>query len=184
MIRKSTFFLLIVFLILAGLAFALRQGLFKKSIIELTPTPQLSLLDGFPVENLASLQASEKGIITLEISRQADGTWAITQPVGILGDSGKIEQLLSSLYGLSHTSTVSANTPLEPLGISPDSLKITLTNISGEQLILKPGGLTPTGSGYFIQVNSNPAVVISKYGYEGFVSILQPESLLSETPTP
>jgi hypothetical protein len=184
MIRKSTFILLLVFLILAGLAFALRPGLFKKSIIESTPTTQPSLLDGFPVENLTSLQVSEKGLITFEISRQTDGKWAITQPEGIQGDSGKIEQLLSSLYDLSPTSLVSANTPLEPLGISPDSLKITLANISGKQLILKPGGLTPTGSGYFIQVNSNPAVVISKYGYEGFVSMLQPESLLSETPTP
>ena len=63
-------------------------------------------------------------------------------------------------------------------------MKITIINISGEKIVLKPGGLTPTGSGYFIQVDSNPAVVISKYGYEGLASLLQLESLLSATPTP
>jgi hypothetical protein len=184
MIRKSTFILLMIFIILVGFAFALQLGWFEKDIVEPTPALQPSLLDGFPMENLAALLVSGKEVAALEISKQPDGTWAITQPEGIHGDSGKIEQLLSSLYGLSPTSSVSANTPLEPLGISPDSLKITMINSSGEQLILKPGGLTPTGSGYFIQVDNNPAVVISKYGYEGFASLLQPESLLSQTPTP
>jgi len=184
MIRKSTFLFLIVFLLLVGLSFALKQGWFEKSTIEPTPTTQPMLLDGFPEANLASLQVTENNLVTLELTRQADGTWVITKPEGFQGDSGKIAQLFSSLYGLTLTSVVSANTPLEPLGISPESMKITITNISGEKIVLKPGGLTPTGSGYFIQVNSNPAVVISKYGYEGLASLLLLESLQAATPTP
>jgi len=184
MIRKSTFLLLIVFLLLIGLAFALQQGWFEKSMIEPTPTTQPFLMDGTPEENLVSLQVTENNLVTLELTKQSDGIWIITQPEGFQGNSGKIAQLFSSLYGLSPTSVVSANTPLEPLGISPDSMKINITTISGENIVLKPGGLTPTGSGYFIQVNSNPAVVISKYGYEGLASLLQLESILSATPTP
>ena len=53
MIRKSTFILLVIFLILAGFAFALQLGWFEKDIVEPTPALQPSLLDGFPVENLA-----------------------------------------------------------------------------------------------------------------------------------
>jgi len=184
MIRRSTFILLLLFLVLAVLAIAFQQTWFEKEEVEPTPIVQPKLLEEFPLENLFLLQVSENNQISLELTKQSDGNWAISIPAGTQTDDGKIERLLTTLYDLTPTGTVSVDTALEALGISPESSKILLENTSGESLVLHIGTLTPTSSGYFLQVNNKPAVVVSKYGLQELISLLQPESLLSTNPTP
>jgi hypothetical protein len=184
MIRKSTLIFIILCILLGGLAIGFQQGWFEKSSAISTPTSTPTLLDTFPVENLATITVSENNSVTLELNRTAGHTWDVLQPSSIPVDAGKVEQLLSALYALAPISQVTADTPLESLGIFPGSRNLTLSDNSGRKMVLKPGGPTPTGNSYFMQVDNQIPVVISKFGYEELEGFLSLSALQAATPTP
>lgn len=184
MLRRSTVILLLIFLLLAILMIVLQQGWFEKDEIQPTQTSQPVLLDGFPLENLQLITYSDNNQVILELTKNPAGNWSAVAPEGLLIDSGKMEQLLVALYSLTPAGTVSAGTALEALGISPESPKIILTNTSGEKWVLIMGNITPTSSGYFVQLNNDPAQVVSRYGFEDFRSLLQPDSIQAPTASP
>lgn len=175
---------MIIFILLTGLVVVTQKGWLEKPEIDLTPTIQTILLEALPFDELISIKVIDNGQVTLELSRPSSDGWVFVYPQNLTPDASKVEQLIASLYGLSPTTVVSSSTPLESLGISPESRQIILIGSSLTYVIIHLGSLTPTSSGYYIQVDNHPAVVVSKYGLQDVLDLLQSEALQITEPTP
>lgn len=184
MLRRSTVLLVVIFLLLLGFIAALQQGWFSSSPQEPTATPQAFLLDGFLMAQVENIQVFENQQLTLDLKRTPDGGWIFTLPAASPADPGKVEQLLSSLSALTAASQVSPGTALEALGITPDGKKLVMVDQMGGMVTLHLGNSTPTGTGYFVQVNQKPPLVVSQYAFQDVISLANLEALQLRDTTP
>lgn len=108
--------------------------------------------------------------IGLTIQRQAEtvraekreGHWRLTEPLRVPGDDQKYRELIRNVAELRQTRLVEERpSTLEPFGLSTPSLEIQVTlTESAAPFILRLGAQNPTGSGYYAQVEGDPAVYL------------------------
>lgn len=186
MIRKGTWIVLAVFVVLLGAAFYLnRNPLPKAEDASLTPsaTAPSALLNGWQASDITYI-AIKGSAAELSLTHRVDGGWDIapdnTRPV----DAGKVENLRSQLAAMLVATPLDASLDPEALGLSNPTNVITLKNAQGQQAVLKIGQPTPTGSGYYVQLNATPPVVVNKSTLDGILGMLVRDQLVATTPTP
>lgn len=170
MIKRSTWVFLAVFVVLLGAAvYWQRNG--KSSSAEATSTPQAVFLSGVESQLLSTLKIESAQGQTVALKRDESGTWMLTEPQAGPADPGPVEANVSQLLTMRVITSLEAGSPLGDLGLTQPQYTITLGLSDGSQKIVRVGKETPTGSGYYAQIDGGPVQVVTKFAMEQVVGM-------------
>ncbi|MGC8856665.1 MAG: DUF4340 domain-containing protein [Anaerolineae bacterium] len=182
MIRKSTWILLVIFAALVGLTIYLQKD--KEATQELAAT--------FPTASVKTLFSSEEGLPfririeaqtgeAVEVVRNADNVWVLKTPIEAAADQSLAEGAASQITSLRVLSEVQLAPEIVGLNRPAYLLKISFTG--GKEHEVEIGSVTPTESGYYVQVDHGQTVIVAKSGIDSLIGLLTSPPY-AETPTP
>lgn len=182
MIRRPTWVLLAIFIILIGVLFLWQRSQVVSSG-NATPTPAIEFLFETQGETIVRFRFSNMDGHSIEVLKAEDGLWELVEPVEKQGDSARIESGLSTIAGLRLITKLDTDLDKRIIGLDPpvNELEIELEN--GENMVAFIGELTPTGGGYYAYVEGEPLIVVDSFGIESLIKFLTDPPIF-ETPTP
>ncbi len=186
MVRRSTWILLVMFIVLATAVYLFQRYQAQKTDNTATATPtatpvKVYNLNGAQVENI---KLSDSSGNALDLYKdQASSKWAISGVPVEKADSFQIESISAQLFDLQAQETFTQTPPLDSIGLITPTYTITMTTTGGSQTITSVGSQTPTGSGYYIRVNSGQVIIVDKLIMDDILHLLSNPPLLT-TPTP
>jgi len=200
MVKRSTWIMIALLAVLAGLAYYLQQpdNLIKKALPSATGTPTaeplgtlLSSTDA-PVNSI-SLQSADGQSAAIE--RTSKG-WTLTiGSESVPADQAAAEQIASQAQTVRLVDTIKTVTPdnLSAFGLDKPAYIYKFNVAGGKSITFKIGNLTLSGSGYYLQKEDGSVVVIDN-GIDLVLSLLKqlpykftptPSAVpVTETPTP
>ena len=158
-----------------------------------SPTAAPRLIEELTTDEINGIVFEQAGSDTIRLVKQTDGSWTneATQ-AGV--EAGKVEQIQSELLATRILLVMPIDYSLDSLSLTAPVQSITITQANGKTMRVLIGGLTPTGNGYYVRVDDQAPVVVSKYALDAVVELFtdvnaatpSPElPVLSEsTPTP
>lgn len=185
MIRRSTWVLLAVLALFIGAYFYLKAH--PLQFYTSTPTPTaavISFLINKDNDTLTKVVITDAPGNTFQMGRDAAGNWAITKPKSAAADQSQAEAAETQFFALKVVTTLETSPSPDVIGLNPPAYTISLEFSSNRQQVLEVGGLTPTSSGYYIQLEGK-VYVVSQYSIDAVVKLLQnPPYLATPTPVP
>jgi len=181
MIRKSTWWTLLAFLVLAAGAYAASRA--KQPEETASPAaPTIEPVITFSTEDVVGLEIQSSQKVALE--KQGDQWVVITPPPqgNEMPDQGKINTVLYDLSTLRAVNTVPAGTNLKDLGLDTPVYTITVHLKNGKTWQIAVGNLTPIGSGYYIR-KGGKILVVDKYAVDALIALLATPPLITPMPT-
>jgi hypothetical protein len=185
MIKRSTWILLAL-LFLVILAYIAINRTSKETSTNSVPTTASTnflftqadgILQGILITD------NQNGIV--QLVRGEDGIWKITQPQSMAADQAKSEAAATQVGALKIITNLENELKLEDVGINNPSNTIKLTFNDGSNHVLLIGALTPSTSGYYVQLDSGDIYVIGKSGIAALLNLLStPPYAPTETATP
>ncbi len=184
MIRRTTWIILAVFVILLGVVwvFPRIKGRLSSSS-QATATPETKFLVNLDEKNIKSLQAEDSAGKVVALGRDANGVWTLVEPAGKQIDLAAAESGVTQLLSLPITLTLEPAFDPASIGLNPAADIITLDLADGNKMVVKVGKLTPIKNGYYTQLNDGPVTVVNNYSLDAFLKMLDNPPVL-ETPTP
>jgi len=182
MIRRSTWILLGIFLLLlAGTIYLSRTG--NLSLLpEETPVPTDSPVFSLDTGQITAIKVEKPGDRVVQIDQSAEFSWMVTLPSGGLVNPDQVNSAVSTVNTWTIQNELSVPPPMDAMGLATPAYVITFSTATGQTRFLNVGKLTPTGSGYYIQVDGGPPVVVSKTNIDPFLQLWT--DALEPTPTP
>ncbi len=184
MVRRSTWIVFMVFLVLGIAAiFLVKSPSSPLGNANVTPsaTPAPRMVESVEAADVNKVELVQVGGVPVRLARQADGTWLNEVSMAPV-EAGKVEEVLSELLTTRVLTTMPADYSLDSLALKAPAQTITLSYGSGQILHVYGGGLTPTGNGYYVRVDNNAPVVVSKYAFEAVLQAFN--NAVAPTPTP
>ena len=180
--RRGTWIVLIVFLALAGLWFYLNQNEPVAEDVEATPTAVVEYLfdetAGLPTG--IRIEAGTGEQVALE--RNEAGEWVLIQPVEAEANQGSAEAAASQLMALRVLSR--PEVALADAGLVEPFYIMTVKLTGGTEAVVRIGDLTPTGSGYYTNINGRDDVlIVGQTGLEALLTLVSSPPY-GETSTP
>jgi len=185
MIRRSTWILLAVLALFIGAYFYLKAH--PLQFYTSTPTPTaavISFLINKDNDTLTKVVITDAPGNTFQMGRDAAGNWAIMKPKSAAADQSQAEAAETQFFALKVVTMLETSPSPDVIGLNPPAYTISLEFSSNRQQVLEVGGLTPTSSGYYIQLEGK-VYVVSQYSIDAVVKLLQnPPYLATPTPVP
>jgi len=182
MIRRGTLVVLAIFVLLIGVTWYLEWSPAGKARVKGTPTatsyPKLIVLGTGELMKLELKSSSG----TFGIKRNLNDTWSFTDDQNTPADQGKIQQLLATLTSLQSMATLDTKT-LDAFGLVSANKILTIQTTNGTS-VMKIGKITPTTSGYYVQVDNQSPVVVDKTSMDDILNTLTRKALTPPTATP
>jgi hypothetical protein len=184
MIRKSTWIVVAIFVVLLAGAFYLRENPLPSAASTTTsPTAMPVLLSGWSDNDIVSLEyKGEQGLVTLV--KNPDGSWLLGPDNKAPASIGQVAYLQAQLVAMRVDSVLNTTDPLDAVGLASPSRMITLRNDQGQQVEIRVGKLSVTGSGYYVQLDNQAPVVVNKYTLEAVLDGFNRDQLAAPTATP
>lgn len=183
MVRKQTWILLVIFALLLGVVFYLQKNpLPKSSSATPSATPEKLMIPDLSSSDIVwvELKDNDKGS-DLQVSQDAPGTWTLGPDKKLPVQAGTAEQLRSDITAIKVITTVPLGYALNAMGLEKPAQVITLRTTGGTQYVISVGDHTPTGSGYYIKVDNQAAIVVSNDSINSIISLIEG---IPPTPTP
>jgi hypothetical protein len=186
MVKRQTWILLAVFVVLIGLAFfwTRYQNDQKRAHPTPTPTPEINL---FTIDSsaVASLKITDNvGGKTVMVGRDISGQWALVDPQAEYTDIASVEAAVTQLASLRVTSSISTTENLSEYGLDKPAYTIMVNINSGGQLIAQVGSPTATSSGYYVQVPGGVPQIVAKYSIDAVLKLLLKPPIATPTVAP
>jgi hypothetical protein len=184
MIRKQTWAVVIVFAAVLGGVLWMRGNSAATSggaDATHTPTAQPNLLDGWQTGEITWLRLENSaGIVEL---RETDGQWWLEGEQPAVVGLGKVEQLRAQILDARVITSLSSGYDLGALGLAAPVHTLRLRSAQGREAAISIGSQTPTASGYYVQVDGQSPVVISRLAMEAVLEQMRIENLVEATPS-
>ncbi len=189
MIKRSTWVMVVLLAILAGLAYYLQQpdNLIKKTL-ESRNTPTVEPLEALisPADGqINSISIQKIGGQSVALERINSG-WTLTIGDEKPGpaDQNAVEQIASQVQYLRPTGKINSTTPdLSAFGLDKPTYLFKLSLSSGKILSFKIGNATLAADGYYAQKDDGTIIILEKYGLEPVLNLLeQPPYMFTPTP--
>ena len=190
--RRSTVIYLLLFLVLAGTYYYLDNREQPADIsLTIEPSAEVSYLftaeDGLPT----SIRIESKSGDTVEVARDAENAWVLTQPIEAKADQASAEAAASQVATMQLVDTVPDVDP-DIVGLTDPEYTLTIQFTSGVERKAEIGVITPTESGYYVRNSNGDIVIISRSSVDALLGLLtNPPYLetpglipLTETPLP
>ncbi len=185
MIRRSTVVYLALLLVLAGAYYYLKNRE-KPADIQLTaePSAEVSYLFTAKEGTPSSIHIDSKAGKTVEVARDADNAWVLTQPIASKADQAAAEAAASQVTAMRILDTVSDIDP-KIVGLEVPEYVLTIKFTSGVERTVDVGVLTPTESGYYVRDPADKIVIVSRDAIDPLIGLLDnPPYLETLTPSP
>jgi hypothetical protein len=185
MIRKSTGIILATFIVLLIISFFLNQTWNSQETYKTPSSTPFEL--ALPADIFAGLSAiSFKNSIgdMLIITKKMDGKWFLSSEPRSEVSSAKIVELITNLESLEIFSKLNSSSNVSELGLSPADQEIILKNSKRNPAVISIGNLTPTGSGYYLEVDYGDPVIIRRGSMETILGLLTRENLVIAQTSP
>jgi hypothetical protein len=182
MVKKSTWVVIIIFAVLVVALLLVEK--YPVGPLKGTPTPtqQPALLDSSLKTQISSIKI-QAGTESFSLEKAGD-TWVFSNDRSLTIMQSAANEMVDVLFSLDTKSVVDPTTPMETLGLVEPSIVFTIIMQDGTDQKVTIGGVTPTSSGYFAQINQDSPIVISTYAVESLNRFINPVGLMAETPTP
>jgi len=188
--RRSTVAILLLLVIVAGVYYYVNnRAASTDTAPSLTqePTKEVSYLfnaqDGIPNDIQVQSQAGE----TVELTRDDKNAWAVKLPIAMAADQGSAEAAASQLTTIQITDKLAAGAVnLNDVGLDKPQYILMVKYANGVERKANIGVVTPSGSGYYAQLDGDSQVVIvSKDSIDALTSLLtNPPYAQTLTPSP
>lgn len=181
--RRSTVIYLLLFLVLAGTYYYLNNREQPADIsLTIEPSAEVSYLftaeDGLPT----SIRIESKSGDAVEVARDAENAWVMTQPLEAKADQASAEAAASQAATMQIVDTVPDVDP-DIVGLTDPEYTLTIQFTSGVERKAEIGVITPTESGYYVRNSNGDIVIISRSSVDALLGLLTNPPYL-ETPTP
>jgi len=184
MVRKNTWILLGIFVILLGGAYAWQRSQTQKAP-EATPTAGQKKLLLFEIQTpVNSVRIEQAGGKQLEMKLDKNGKWQITSPAGLEADSEAAAATLSQLGAIPLVTTLQGASDLASMGLDQPAYRLLVTTEDGQSWVVNIGKVTPTTSGYYALSSDRILYVVSKVALDPILGLVDAPPLKQETPTP
>ncbi len=182
MIRRSTRWALLAFVVLAAVAYGVGRHKHTKEA-NITPPPTTPPLVTFSSDDVVGLELKSPD---QSIVLQRDGDqWKVLQPTPQGNEQPDQERISTAIFGLTTLETVNtipAGTDLDSLGLLSPAYTITVYLKNGKQWQIAIGKETPIGSGYYAKANGG-LWVVSHYAVDALTELLTKPPLVTPIPT-
>lgn len=191
--RRSTVFFVLLFIIMAGVYYYLKNRETQIDTAETTATagsaatlqaptetPYLfSAEDGVP--NSVRVQAHTGEVV--ELARNDQNAWSVNQPFKAAADQGASEAAASQITTISITNSL-PNIDPKDVGLDVPQFKLVVKFSSGVERIAEIGVLTPTETGYYARKDGE-IVIVDRSGIDALIGLLtNPPYAQTLTPSP
>lgn len=172
MIRRSTWILLAVFALLLGVTFFLKKNPIEGQGEDTLPTPAPLLVSFDPLGATAALHLTDAEGRQVTLRRGDADSWTVEAGDSRPADALTVMQGLNQLAALQVLSPVEAGVPATALGLAPPQMRLEFDLSDGRRVTISVGAPTPVGTGYYLQMDDAPPVVVEKYPLDGILSWL------------
>ena len=180
MIRRTTWVLLIVLVVLIGAAWYIlgTKPAPVTTTATITPTPSKLLGSSVTSNTIKGLEYKNKSGMVVSIQRQIN-TWLVTEPANSTLTQGNITEIITQLLDLNIQMTLDTPPLSDAIGLTSPAFTMTIT--TDTDYVITIGDVTPTGTGYYIQVNQDKPVIVNKPGIDRINELF---TSAQNTPTP
>ncbi|MCI0550099.1 MAG: DUF4340 domain-containing protein [Anaerolineae bacterium] len=180
--RRPTVIYLLLFLVLAGAYYYLNNREQPADIsLTVEPSEEVTYLftaeDGLPT----SIRIESTAGDIVEVARDADNAWKMTQPIEAKADQGSAEAAASQVTTMQILDTI-PDVDLDIVGLTDPEYSLTIKFTSGVERKVEIGVITPTESGYYVRNANGDIVIISRSSVDALLGLLTNPPYL-ETPT-
>ena len=186
MVRRSTLIVLVVFILLAATAILLPRLLKQDQEPEATPTiePAQPLIYDLGLQTMLWIQFSDAAGNQVTVERpSAEEDWVMVGESAETSDSTRIISVAGQLLAMRATRIFDTELGVDAVGLDNPKYTIAIRTSMGDEIVTRIGNLNAVGSGYYIQVDDGPVVIVAKLVLDEILSILTEPPLLP-TPTP
>jgi hypothetical protein len=190
MIRKPTLILLVVLALLIALAFYLRENPLPGASGSATPSPTapVQVFEGINSSNIVEVSLQEgsgpqSGPLTV-VTRDSQSAWQLQVGGGEKepADTAKAEQLRAEIAALRSLAALPAGADLTGFGLQPAAYELKM-RAGVEEHVVRIGKKTSIGTGYYVQVDGRPAMVVDEAPIDTIISLMADMKALETTPT-
>ncbi|MHC1784843.1 MAG: DUF4340 domain-containing protein [Anaerolineaceae bacterium] len=178
MVRKSTWSIFAVFIIFLVLVIIIKKPWKLQETQNNQPPDSVELV--LPADILADLSEISYKYSNgdlLVITRKTTGDWSISSEPQTEVSTSRMSELIANLESLEIVSKLKSPSNLSEVGLSPAIQEIIINNKKGNSLRVSIGNLTPTGSGYYLQIDNAIPIIVGKGGMETIFDLLSRENL-------
>lgn len=180
--RRPTVIYLLLFLVLAGTYYYLNNREQPADIsLTVEPGAEVSYLftaeEGLPT----SIRIEAKTGKIVEVARDAENAWALTQPVEAKADQASAEAAAGQVTTMQILDTIPDIDP-DIVGLTDPEYTLTIKFTNGVERMVEIGVITPTESGYYVRAVNGDIVIISRSSVDALLGLLTNPPYL-ETPT-
>jgi hypothetical protein len=196
MIRRSTWIILLVFLVILAGAWYLQKYQAEKAA-NATPTAASKLLfDGVDQAQITGVEIEGALGQTFAVAKDEAGAWVVAGFTAADTNTYLIDDMLTQISSLTILSELDPTLALENIGLKVPVYTLRLTLQDGQQKTVQIGNVTPTKSGYYTQLEDGKVAVVTKFVVDNLITYLDnppvatPLPVLTEavevdeTPTP
>lgn len=183
MIRRSTWILLAIFILVLVIAIIIQRSQ-EQSQVEATPAIGVTYLFDVQDTQIIALEIDSADGRKLVVQRGSDGNWALIEPEYNESDVNRIESVITQAESLRILSKLDTHLDLDVLGLDQPSYWIVVTTAEGQQQMAYIGSVTPTGSGYYAFLSGGPIQIVNKLSVDSVLEILDDPPVLAATATP
>jgi hypothetical protein len=185
MIRRTTWYALGVFFLVVSVTVYVQGRDEPLFMVDATPTPVISPILGTEFGEIVEMRIFGENGKTVTIAREEGKAWVLMQPAGHQISQEEVGNAISTLLTWTPLTSFSSSISLEQIGLAPPVFVLNLYSAVGNTVEkeIKIGNLTPTQSGYYVQLEDNPPVVVSKYEVELVTGLLNTIGPVDLTPS-
>jgi hypothetical protein len=187
MVRRTTWILLLVFGLMVVFAWVFTRYQANKVVATSTPTLIATTQKLYDLTNaqVTEVNISNNAGDTIDLYRDSSTSakWAVKNIAADQADSVKIDTAVSQFLSLTILDALTQSPPLDSIGLASPTDTITMLTTDGKQIVTNIGSPTAIGTGYYIQVDSSPIVIVDKVNVDNVLNLLKVPPLLA-TATP
>jgi hypothetical protein len=186
MVRRSTWIALVIFIVLVAAAVLWPRLQKEEETQEPTPTaqPVQPLIYDLGSQIMLWIEFADAAGNRVEVEREsATDDWVMVGETVETSDSFRIGSVAGQLLAMRATRTFEIELGVDTVGLDNPVYTIIIRTTAGDEIVTKVGNLTAVGSGYYLQVDDEPVVIVAKLVLDEILSILT-EPPLVPTPTP
>jgi hypothetical protein len=181
--KRSTWIFLLLFLVAIAIYYIL-NFLPDKELVESTASPDTSFYllretDG----TLTSIRIQYSSDHILALQRNTEALWEIIFPISSAADQTKLIAAETQLNALKIVTNIGIVTSLDDFGLTIPTSQIKLVYSNGKSHSIKIGNLSPTNSGYYVQLDNSEVSIVSQYSLDAILELAANPPYPS-TPTP
>ncbi|RME90768.1 MAG: DUF4340 domain-containing protein [Anaerolineae bacterium] len=167
MIRRSTWVLLVVLVVLGGLYWYLNRSP-EEETAEPTPAVSLEYLFSGAEGEVTGIRVASREGDEVQVVRNLAGEWAMTRPQAAAADQGMVGAAAAQVFALRVLNRVGDIAPAT-VGLNNPAYTVTIT-FGDRMRTFAVGDMTPTGSGYYVMMDEE-ILVVDRPGVEALVQL-------------